>query len=285
MRLDDLPHSDLQLLLDAVGEDPADAAALRARPDRIEALAADPRVAQRLRGDPEADPLLRASPALVFLVLLQRTLSELSRTPFVEEDIGPRERVPLFDTATLRDFAAARARRLFLVELLASYTRVESGTMWLRTDQGWRRRRFSELDPVHLAHLLETASDAERPALCRRIGDLCLFLCGVVPQYVQAHPLEPRDIVRIRRTFDTIGEPIHGPGELVLAAGGQGPRWLMEWLGAQAYRVAARLTGPCPASDLLGEVADRLAQARRILDLLTRRHLGPLAGRWFAVGG
>ena len=285
MRLDDLPDSDLHLLLDAVGEDPSDAATLRARPDRIEALAADQRVHQRLRGDPDADPLLQASPALVFLILLQRTVSELSRTPFVDEDIGPRERVPLFDTAALRDFAAARTRRLFLVELLASYTRVESGTMWLPTDQGWRRRRFSELDPVHLARLLETVADAERPALCRRMGDLCLFLCGVVPQYVQAHPLEPRDIVRIRRAFDTIGEPVHGPGELVLAAGGQGPRWLLEWLGTQAYGIAARLAGHSATSELLNEVAGRFPQARRILELLTRRHLGPLRGRWFAAGG
>lgn len=285
MRVDDLPDSDLRLLLDAAGEDPSDVAALRARPDRVEALAGDRRVYLRLQGDPEVDPLLRASPALLFLVLVQRTVSELSTSSFVSEDIGPRERVPVFDTAALRDFAAARARRLFLVELLTSYTRVESGTMWLRTEQGWRRRRFSELDPVQLARALQMASDAERPAVCRRMGDLCLFLCGVVPEYVLAHPLEPRDTVRIRRALESTGEPVHGPGELVLAAGGQGARWLLEWVGTQAYGIAARLTAPSSLSGLLGEIAGRFSQARRILDLLTRRHLGPLRGRWFTAGG
>jgi hypothetical protein len=157
--------------------------------------------------------------------------------------------------------------------------------MWLRTDQGWRRRRFSELDPVHLARALENASEAERPALCRRMGDLCLFLCGVVPEYVLAHPLEPRDIQRIRRAFEATGEPVQGPGELVLATGGPGRRWLMEWVGAQAYGIAARLTSPSQVSELLGEIAAGFPQARRILDLLTRRHLGPLRGRWLTVGG
>jgi hypothetical protein len=283
--LDDLSDPDLRLLLDAVGEDRSQLEALRARPDRLEALAADPRTYRRLRASSETDPLLLASPALVFLVLVQRTVAELQGTTFVDEAIGPRERVPLFDTAALRDFAAARARRLFLVELLASYTRVESGTLWRQTDQGWRRDRFSDLDPLSLALVLETVPATERPAVCRRLADLALFLCGVFPEYVLAHPLAARHIVRIRRAFEATGEPVQGPGEIALAAGGQGPRWIMEWVATVGYGIAARLTSQPQASDLLAEVAGRVSQARRILDLLTRRHLRPLRGRWFAIGG
>ena len=81
----------------------------------------------------------------------------------------------------LREFFAADGRRLFLTELLTSYTRVASGSTYVRTARGWRRRRFSELDPLRLASLLDAVPEAERPGIYRRLGDLALFLTGVFP--------------------------------------------------------------------------------------------------------
>ncbi len=72
-------------------------------------------------------------------------------------------------------------RRLFLAELLSSYTHVASGTVWAKSGGRWRRRRFSELDPVQLARLAEVVPDWERLAVYRRLGDLALFLTGVFP--------------------------------------------------------------------------------------------------------
>ena len=57
------------------------------------------------------------------------------------------------------------------------------------TRRGWRRRRFSELDPVQLAGMLEAVSPAERPGVLRRLGDLALFLTGVFPDHTASTPL------------------------------------------------------------------------------------------------
>ena len=71
----------------------------------------------------------------------------------------------------------AHNSRFFFVELLASYTHVVSGSTWTATRRGWRRRRFSELDPVQLAGLLgvvDLQEDGEQvaPALAAVDEDL-----------------------------------------------------------------------------------------------------------------
>src|SRR5262249_56521487 len=80
---------------------------------------------------------------------------DLEHAVFIEEWLGPARTVPVFDVASLREFMASNSHRAFLAELLASYTRVASGSVWQRTPRGWRRRRYSELDPLRLTQLLE----------------------------------------------------------------------------------------------------------------------------------
>src|SRR5205823_12399988 len=101
---------------------------------------------------------------------------ELQDATHVDEGVGPRRRLPILGGDDLRAFLAGASRRLFVSELLASYTRVASGSTWVHTRRGWRRRRFSELDPVRLASLLEVVPEEERPGVYRRLGDLALFL-------------------------------------------------------------------------------------------------------------
>src|SRR6266540_1530599 len=110
---------------------------------------------------------------------------------FVGEWAGPRQRLPVFDVATLRDFLAAPARRLFLAELLASYVHVASGSVLVQTRRGWRRQRFSELDPVRLAALLDVVPAGERVGIYRRLGDLALFLTGVFPDHTATRAFAP----------------------------------------------------------------------------------------------
>ena len=70
-----------------------------------------------------------------------------------------------------------------------------------------------------------------------------------------------------------------GPSELNLAGGQTRGIWLLEWLGRRAYRLAARAAGPA-ASELEGLVRE-FGNARRVLNLLTGRHLFPSRERWF----
>src|SRR5881227_3534877 len=110
--------------------------------------------ARAVHADPERIEALIDSPAL-FRVLF-------GAASFVEEWVGPRQRVPVFDVAGLREFGADPLRRFFLAELLASYTHVASGSVMVQTRRGWRRQRFSELDPLRLIELAELLPEAER---------------------------------------------------------------------------------------------------------------------------
>src|SRR5256714_15579349 len=136
--LEHLSDADLAFLGGA-GESRYDA---RHPPEQLEALIESPQPFRALFATPGRDPLLRGSPFLIFAVLIHRVVRDLGQASFIEEWVGPRERVPLFDTGSMRDFGADPLRRLFLAELLTSSTDVASRTALGKTTRGWRRRRF-----------------------------------------------------------------------------------------------------------------------------------------------
>ena len=222
---------------------------------------------------------VQASPFLIFALLVQRAMTELASAAHVPERTGPRQRVPLFDTPALRDFLADTARRLFLAELLASFTRVASGRYRVRVAGRARTRRFSELDPVRLAGLLDAVPDAERSGVYRRLGDVSLFLTGVFPDYVTSRAFGPVDAGRLLRAA---GLP--GPQRERLAAGPAID--LLEHLGARWYRTACELA-PVRTARLAvaGDVADRFRQARRVLNHLADRYLLAAGQSWFGAPG
>jgi len=273
-----LSQDDLALLATLAEVDPDE---LRADPARANGLLGSAAVHRALFGGREVDPRLFGSPYLVFSVLVHRVAAELEVAAFVEEWLGPGRTVPVFDVVALRGFLADTGRRAFLAELLASYTRVASGSVWQRTARGWRRRRYSDLDPVQLAQLLEIVPASQRAGVCRRLGDLALFLSGVFPEHSAAHPLEPRQLDRIRRLLDATGldAPAQAPEELAVAGGPQRGIWLLEWLGRRAYRMATRASKR-PDRELR-EVAESFGRARRVLNVLTGRHLYPRREQWF----
>jgi len=275
-----LTDADLGLLASVAAEDagPAvDASALRSDPAALLRLLEHPGAFRAVLGGPgEAVP---ASPFLVFAVAVQRAAAELASAGHVPERTGPRQRVPLFDAPALRDFLAEPARRLFLAELLGSFTRVASGRYRARVGGRMRTRRFSELDPVRLAGLLEAVPEAERPGVYRRLGDVTLFLTGVFPDYVTSRAFGPVDAGRLLRAA---GLP--GPQRERLAAGPAIE--MLEHLGARWYRIACELA-PVRTARLAvaGDVADRFRQARRVLNHLADRYLLAEGQPWFSAPG
>jgi len=271
-----LRDSDLRLLA-AGGDRAVGLDRLRRSPELVEALLERRELFDSLFGSPERDPLLVASPFLVFSVLVGRVASDLEHSSYVQEWLGPGRSLPVFDVGSLREFLAARQRRAFLAGVLTSFIRVASGSTWERTARGWRRRRYSDLDPLRLAKLLEAVAPGQRPAVARRLGDLALFLSGVFPEHAARHPLQPREVDLIQRL---LGGP--GPGEVIRSGAPERGLWLLEWLGRRAYGVSAEWS-PAGAPELL-EVAEAFGRARRVLNLVTARYLYPSRERWFPAG-
>jgi hypothetical protein len=201
---------------------------------------------------------------------------DLREATHVPEWVGPRQRVPLLGADDLRELLAAPQRRVFLASLLSSYTRVASGTVWRETSRGWRRQRFSELDPMRLAATLDALPEARHPAVHRRLGDLSLFLTGVFPDHTASRLFRPIDLQRLGRAAAIDGAPGGALDEALETRGGVG---LLEQLGARWYRLAAR--AQAPPGRLLEAIAERFVQARRALNVLADRHLFATARTWF----
>jgi hypothetical protein len=315
---DYLTRADLRLLARAVGLSDDTVRGLAGDPVAVEGLLADPRVFEAVFGPsaptPPASPeaLVLVSPFLAFGVAVHRAVADLAAMDYLPERSGLRQRVPVFDTPELRDFLGSAERRLFLAELLASFTRVASGRYRVPSRWGgrtpdsdggagagtgagagawavWsgaagagsgsgggraggaggrsRTRRFSELDPVKLAGLIDVAPEESRPGIYRRLGDVSLFLAGVFPDYSAMHAFGPVDVSRLLRSARV---PLGERGDLATAPALD----LLEYLGARWYR-AALATAPVRTArlDVVGEVAERFRQARRVLNHLADRYL------------
>jgi hypothetical protein len=241
------------------------------------------------------EPLVALSPFVVFAVAVHSTTAAISQASYVSEWTGPGRSTPVFDTPRLAEFLADPWRRLFLAELLASYTKVASGSVVVATRRGLRRQRFSELDPVRMAGLLDSVPPAERPGVLRRLGDLSLFLTGVFPDHVARRgfgPIEEGRLLRAggpgqRRGVATPGGPARvGTSVAASFAGDGGAVGLLDQLGRRWYEGAYRLLPrPVPArTAVIGELPERFGDARRVLNHLTERYLFARRDRLFGRG-
>ena len=277
--LEHLSDRDLAWLTQAggasVGLEAEDGPVLRTRPEMIEPLLGHPEVRGRLFDQGGSDPFIGVSPFLVFAVLVYHCAAELEGVSFVREWVGPRRRLPVFDAAGLVDFLSDAKHRLFLAELMNSYTHVASGAMWVRSARGWRRHRFSELDLVRLASLLEVVPEEDRPGVYRRLGDLALFLTGLFPDHSASWAASPFHAARLNRAV--------GAGETSLDEGdGAASMDWLEDLGRRCYLTACRsVPSPAVGMSVVASVAASFGQARRTLNFMAEGHLFALRNRWF----
>ena len=261
-----LTGSDLGLLRDAVGPEVPLVAALEA--------AATEEAVFGVRAHSEV--AVGVSPFLAFATAVHRTAARLETASFVEERWGPRVRIPLFDVAALRSLVSDQLRRWFLVELLASYTRVSSGVTWTRTARGWRRRRFSELDPASLAEQLEVVGRTERPGVYRRLGDLALFLLGVFPDHLPDLAGATGDrMLRLSGTRSAAARELDGQALLEHL----GSRW---YIAAVASATSSGLPVTAPLA-VAGHIGEHFGDARRVVNAVTDRYLFPVREQWFGA--
>jgi hypothetical protein len=211
-------------LLVLAGDRPDQMAALRREPTPVLDLLDRPKVAAARRE--EAGRFSYLSPFLVFAAAVHLVSAMLVGRSYLADRAGPRSRVPVFDGPVLAAFATEPVHRLFLAELLASYARVVSGTVWRRGANGWRRQRWNEFDLPRLAALLEVVTPAQQPGVWRRIGDGSLFLAGVFQEYAEG-VLGLVEVARLQRATG-----------LRLASIDAGVGDLLEELAGRAYEKA-----------------------------------------------
>ena len=266
-------EADLTLLAAVTGRTPG--------PEALPGVLADPQVFEAIFGPgaTAAGQAVLASPFLAFAVAVQRATADLATMGYVPERSLARQRVPVFDAPALRDFLGSEDRRLFLTELLTSFTRVASGRYRVTVGGRSRTRRFSELDPIRLAGLLDAVPEESRPGVYRRLGDVALFLSGVFPDYVANRMFGPVNAARLLRAAH-----VPAPDRERLAA--TPDLELLEHLGARWYRSALALA-PVQTGRLavVAEVADQFRQARRVLNHIADRYLIGPDNPWSAVPG
>jgi hypothetical protein len=224
MRLE-LSYRDLAFLVETLMPltDDVEEAANRIRSDEmlLEAMLDDDELFQRLLGDEEV--LVQVSPWLFFAVLLRRAQRDMQQETYTVERRA-RQKVHLFDADRVLELLEQDALRDYLASMLASFTRITSVTIPVRVRKGvWRRYRTNELDVDSMMRYCQGVDEAYRFDVYKRIGDACLFLAGMFPEYIdnqyrypQSRQLRPRSRGRIVASLEE--HEAHGRAFYRLAA-------------------------------------------------------------------
>ncbi len=261
--LDGLSKRDLRTLAGIVAGDPDQLAEkLQTRPWAIHDILSNEDVFTGVMGR-QAHPANVVSPFLLFAVMVHRAAAELRTATFVNDWVGPRARLPVFDVAPLQEFIEAPSRLFFLVRLLESFAVPEPPPV-----------PANPMDLSDMAIWLDQTLPADRATLLRKLGDLSLFMTGVLPDHTGRKALAPQEAERLGTTVNMTSDEIlrlidkasFGPGLDAL-----------ESLGSRWYETAVT-EGSAPP--LFGDVAARFRAARRVLNQVTDRFLFEIDCQW-----
>lgn len=183
-----LPKRDLDFIITTVARRRNDYDEIRrlvaGKPDLIDIMLDDEGLFERVTSDQEI--LLKITPYLLFTILVRKAKRDLEHTSYTMEPVGTSQRrLPVFDAGDASHLLEDVNIRDYLAELLASFTRVNSTTVYLRGRGGhYYKKTYSELNPDDMKELAGLVSEEYRFALLKRIGDICLFLTGIFPDFV-----------------------------------------------------------------------------------------------------
>jgi hypothetical protein len=256
-----LSESDLRFLIETVATGRRDydhiANLVRDKDDLLEPMLDDPKLIQRIRQDEET--LVCISPHLLFSVLLRQVRKDLEKEAYIlEADQG--KRIPVFEAPSVAEILAHRPTRDYLAEMLSSFARTNSGTIYWKERGNWHKRRFSDIDLDDMVELSRIIDPELRPALYKRIADIALFLSGIFPDHLTVFASRHRTVFSAKRTMKDY-----------------------EQQGKRFYRRAAGETDQRhwqPAMELL---AERFTLARWALNTLSDRYIKTLRGQYFRL--
>ena len=257
----DLADRDLVALARVLGTD-ADGlrAELGRRPWYANDVLRDPVIADAvLTGSGELG-MADISPVLYFAVLAHRVAAELAEATWVNEWMGPSERLPVFDVEPLLEFADAPGRLAFVSRLLADFAAPERMPVPGASE---------DLD--ELVDWLGAVEPADRIVLLRRLGDLALFRAGIFPDSNGPRTLGPAQAEHLGRSIGMSDEEIDD----LVDPGSPSPGIdALERLGSAWYRAAAEASPATPT--VVRDIATRIRPARRFLNHLADRYLHPV---------
>ncbi|HHV80763.1 MAG TPA: hypothetical protein P5253_00185 [bacterium] len=232
--------------------------------DIIMGMLEDDRLFSRVMDDDEI--MLKISPKLFFTILMIRARKDLNREYYtVERDRS--HRIPIFDVEKVRDLINQDDILDYLIDMLVSFTKTESQTIYytVKGRRGLRRLKFSDIDVFDMLRLAELVDEDNRFPIYKRIGDICLWTLGIFPEYAMprsfARPVpSSRAGVRFRMSFEEYEE-----------------------LGRTFYRTAsnsysAKVFGLDRPLSILSE---QFTIAEKPLNLISERYLAFRKDRWF----
>lgn len=152
--------------------------------DFRDAFLGDEKTTQKVVEDKEV--FLKITPKLYFEILLRRTRKDLRGTTHTMEYEGTRK-IAVFDSGEVVDLLSNQTVLLYLADMLSSFTKIESYALTFRSRKGiWHRIRFNDMDLDSLIRFSQYVDEQYRFGFFKRIADICLFIPGVYPEYVQA---------------------------------------------------------------------------------------------------
>jgi len=243
--------SDLRFLVEAVATDRRDydhiVNLIRGKDDLIEPMLQDAKLVQRLFE--EEAGLVRVSPYFLFTVLLLKVRRDLAETAYVLEVDFKGKRIPVFEANAVTDLLGRAVIRDYLADMLASFTRTNSGVIYWRERGILHKRRFSDLDIDDMVDLARIIDPQMRPALYKRIADIALFLSGIFPDHLTLFAAHHQSRFSAKRTLKDY-----------------------EQQGSRFFRVAAQETDQSRWRSAMGTLTEKFTLARWALNTLSDRY-------------
>jgi hypothetical protein len=248
----DFNDSDLRFLVETVATERRDydqiVNLIRAKDDLIEPMLQDPKLIQRLFA--EEAGLVRVSPYFLFTVLLLQVRRDLEETAYILEVDFKGKRIPVFEAQAVTDLLGRAVVRDYLADMLASFTRTNSGVFYWRERGARHKRRFSDLDIDDMVDLARIIDPEIRPALYKRIADIALFLSGIFPDHLAVFAARHQSRFSAKRSLKDY-----------------------ELQGSRFFRVAAQETDQSRWRPAMGTLAEKFTLARWALNTLGDRYL------------
>jgi hypothetical protein len=204
--------------------------------------------------------LLKISPTLFFEILLRKAAKDLAKMSYTVERTNS-QKLPVFDSKDVVELLTKESLLDYLADMLSSFTKIGTYGISFELEKGmWKEIQFSDMDISSLMSICEVVEDGHKLGFYKRIADLCLFILGIFPEYVE------RDY---RYPFSGCLRPqIRGKGRLSPEA--------YEEEGRKYYKLAAehRSSKALDLSELFWTLHGNFEKAKKPLNFIADHYLG-----------